>query len=196
VRSRADDARTSPRYPIRPETERFAMTAAPSLDEDRLQRLSELLDRRAVPFGGFNLEALDGYLSALMVGPEDVPASEWQVGIFGDKPPRWESAEEAADVESLLMGHWNLVAARVRQSEPKAEYLYPLIWLPETEDSEDLERFSARAGTAQTRVGCLDRKRGVDFRCLYRCDQSYHREGVVRHHPRHRSGRRRRCAMG
>lgn len=124
---------------MRPETERLPMTAAPSLDEDRLQRLSDLLDRRAVPFGGFNLEALDGYLSALMVGPEDIPPSEWQVGIFGDKPPRWENAEEAADVESLLMGHWNLVAARVRQSEPKAEYLYPLIWMPETEEAEDPE---------------------------------------------------------
>ena len=42
-------------------------TPPPYLDDDQIERLSDLLDRRAVPFKGFNLEALDGFLSALVV---------------------------------------------------------------------------------------------------------------------------------
>jgi uncharacterized protein len=108
------------------------------LDENRLERLAELLDRRAVPFGGLNLEGLDGYLSALLVSPELVMPSVWQAGIFGDKPPRWDSQEEAQEVQDLLMGHWNLVTARVRQSEP-VERLFPLILVPDESDGIDLD---------------------------------------------------------
>ena len=41
------------------------------LDDHQIERLAELLEQRAVPFKGFNLEALDGYLSALAVAPGD-----------------------------------------------------------------------------------------------------------------------------
>ena len=47
-----------------------AMKAPSYLDDDQIERLSQLLDQRAVPFKGFNLEALDGYLSALVVSPD------------------------------------------------------------------------------------------------------------------------------
>ena len=45
------------------------MSATDLLDDAKLDRLSDLLDQRAVPFKGFNVEALDGYLSALAVSP-------------------------------------------------------------------------------------------------------------------------------
>src|SRR5690606_16946294 len=45
------------------------MKAPAYLDDDQIERLADLLDQRAVPYKGFNLEALDGYLSALVVGP-------------------------------------------------------------------------------------------------------------------------------
>ena len=50
-----------------------AMKAPSHLDDDQIERLSQLLDQRAVPFKGFNLEALDGYLSALAVAPTTCP---------------------------------------------------------------------------------------------------------------------------
>src|SRR5690606_1500202 len=53
-------------------------SAPPYLDEDRIERLADLLDRRAVPFKGFNLEALDGFLTALAVSPSAVQPEEWQ----------------------------------------------------------------------------------------------------------------------
>ena len=112
------------------------MTAAapppPYLDEDRIERLATLLDQRAVPFKGFNLEALDGFLTALAVSPSSVPPEEWQPVVWGGKTPRWDSEDEAAAVQQLLMGHLNMAVARVRHDDSDLpDHLAPLMWLPE-----------------------------------------------------------------
>lgn len=106
--------------------------APPYLDEADIERLADLLDRRAVPFKGFNLEALDGFLTALAVSPSPVPPEEWQPVVWGGKPPRWDDADEAADVERLLLGHLNMCTARVRHDDSDLpDHLAPLMWLPE-----------------------------------------------------------------
>jgi len=38
-------------------------------DDAQIEQIAQLLERRAVPFKGFNLEALDGYLSAVALSP-------------------------------------------------------------------------------------------------------------------------------
>ena len=114
------------------------MTAAQTPDDDALDILARLLDTRAVPFGGMNLEALDGFFSALAVGPELVPPGEWIAEVWGPKPPNWESVAEAQEVMDLLMGHWNLVAERVRHAgDEMSERLLPVVWLPEDENDPD-----------------------------------------------------------
>lgn len=113
------------------------MPAAQTPD-DALDTLAHLLDTRAVPFGGMNLEALDGFFSALAVGPELVPPGEWSAEVWGPKPPNWESVAEAREVMDLLTGHWNLVAERVRHAgDEMSERLLPVVWLPEGEDDPD-----------------------------------------------------------
>lgn len=117
---------------------RQPMSATALLDDAGIERLSDLLDTRAVPFRGFNLEALDGFLSALAVGPEPVPPEEWQPVVWGGKPPRWDNAEEAAEVEALLMAHWRMVEQRVRfPGDELPDHLAPLLWLPEDPDAQD-----------------------------------------------------------
>ena len=115
------------------------MTASmnsPYLDDDQIERLAQLLEQRAVPFKGFNLEALDGYLSALVVGPDDVPAAEWQPPVWGS-PPRWADDRERTQVEALLQGHYNMAAQRVRHGDDDLpEHLAPLLWLPEDVEAE------------------------------------------------------------
>ncbi|HMB57721.1 MAG TPA: UPF0149 family protein [Arenimonas sp.] len=118
------------------------MTPPPYLSDDQIERLADLLDQRAAPFQGFNLEALDGYLSAIVVSPGDIPASEWQPAVWGPKPPRWESPAEAEEVAMLLSGHLNGVTARARQGEDLPDHLSPLLWLPEdpmAEQKDDLD---------------------------------------------------------
>src|SRR3546814_5849865 len=46
------------------------MSTQAILLDDRIEQLADLLERRAVPFGGLGLEALDGFFSALAVAPD------------------------------------------------------------------------------------------------------------------------------
>ena len=139
--------RTTPRrttLSAHPTTTAPATTSAAPLDDEQAERLAELLELRAVPFKGFNLEALDGYLSALVVAPDTIPPSEWQPRVWG-KTPRWQGDEEAVQVQALLLGHWNMVSQRVRYGdEDLPDHLAPLLWLPEDitvqpEDDSELD---------------------------------------------------------
>ena len=113
------------------------MKVAPPLNDDQIERLSELLDTRAVPFKGFNLEALDGYLTALALSPEAVPFEEWEPAVWG-KPPRWADEDEARDIRALLATHAATAEQRVRYgNEDLPDALAPLLWLPENLDEHD-----------------------------------------------------------
>ncbi len=136
-------------------------TAIPDADLDELDALLEL---RAVPFKGMSLEMLDGYLSALVVGTELVPADEWMPHVWGGRPPRWESSEESERVHRLLMGLWNDIARRVA-IEPKRmrDRDMPLIALPERDDigRDDAEPDAADDYGIEWACGFLD---GVELR--------------------------------
>ncbi len=114
------------------------MANAPShLDDDQVERLGELLDRIGVPQGGFNMEALDGYLSALAVGPDMPPKDEWQPLIWGEQPPAFASDAERDEAQRLILGHRNACIARARfDGEDLPESLSPLLWLPEDPEAE------------------------------------------------------------
>ncbi|HEY2346809.1 MAG TPA: UPF0149 family protein [Xanthomonadaceae bacterium] len=75
--------------------------------------LRSLLALRAVPFGGLSLEGLDGFLTALAVGPELVFPDEWLPAIWGAREPRWESTAETERVHGRLLALWNDVLRRV-----------------------------------------------------------------------------------
>jgi len=115
------------------------MKAPNTLDDDQIERLANLLDQRAVPFKGFNLEALDGYLSALAVGPDTVPPEEWQPPVWGS-PPRWADDAEREQVQALLLAHFNMASQRVRHSDDDLpDHLAPLLWLPPDPEQEQTE---------------------------------------------------------
>jgi uncharacterized protein len=101
------------------------------LSDDQIERLAELLEHYAVPVRGFNLEALDGYLSALAVSPGEITPAEWQPVVWGSTTPDWKSPAEANEAQQLLLGQCNACNARVRHGEDPPEHLAPLLWLPE-----------------------------------------------------------------
>ena len=102
-----------------------------------IDELGALLELRAVPFKGMSLEMLDGFLSALVVAPEAVPASEWMLRVWGGRPPRWESRTEEEHVHRLLMALWNDIARRVAiEPERMRDSDTPLIALPENDATE------------------------------------------------------------
>lgn len=113
------------------------MKATSPLTDAQIERLADLLDQRAVPFKGFNLEALDGYLTAVALAPEAIVVSEWEPAVWG-KPPRWSDDDEAREVQSLLASHAVMASLRVRHDdEDLPDSLAPLLWLPENLDEVD-----------------------------------------------------------
>jgi yecA family protein len=68
-----------------------------------------------VPDTSMNLEMLDGYLTALVVGPTTVMPSEYLPEIWGEDSDAavYDSVEQAEHVTGLLMRHWNTIASRV-----------------------------------------------------------------------------------
>lgn len=81
------------------------------LTDAELERLDEFLDGCA---GGLamDLEELDGFFAALVIGPELVPPSEFLPEVFAEDPsaPIFSSADEETEIMTLLLRHWNSIS--------------------------------------------------------------------------------------
>lgn len=78
---------------------------------------TEPLLRRALeqaPDRTMSLEMLDGFFTALVIGPTLVLPSQYLPMVWGDDGdgPDWDSPEQAEYVLGLLVKHWNAIAAR------------------------------------------------------------------------------------
>jgi uncharacterized protein len=120
------------------------------LTDADLDALDALLRTRALPHGGLSLEALDGFFSALIIGPDLVLPSEYLPYVWGENPPEWDSGEQAQDALTLVMKLWNQIARRVRlDPESAEEAAFPLIALPDDmpdEDSPELDDYDYPVG--------------------------------------------------
>ena len=73
-----------------------------------LDHLSAILDRSGNELS-MNLEQLDGFLAALICGPELVPPSKYLPKICGDRTV-FEDTSSAQEFLSLIMRHWNAIS--------------------------------------------------------------------------------------
>jgi uncharacterized protein len=94
------------------------MKAEPLTDAE-LDRLNEILknfgDKRSM-----NIEELDGFLAALICGPETVLPSEYLPMIWGDSMVLQDSFTAQPllqDFLSLIMRHWNVIADTLHSGE-------------------------------------------------------------------------------
>lgn len=120
-------------------------------DDPRIDALDQLLEQRAVPFGGLGLEPLDGYLTALVLSPGDTVEPEaWLPRVWGKAPPRWENAADEAAARELLMLAWHTAARRVRFNSDELTADGALFWWlpddPEAEHGDDVDIGAAWAG--------------------------------------------------
>jgi len=89
------------------------------LTEAELDRLRELLER----FGNkrsMNVEQLDGFLAALICGPQIVPPSEYLPKIWGDDMVLEDTVNPQPILQgflSLIMRHWNVIAETLHSGE-------------------------------------------------------------------------------
>jgi uncharacterized protein len=113
-----------------------AMTAPRTLDEPltdaELDELEAFLASDAVPKDCMDLEMLDGYLAAIVSGPEDIQPSEWlpQVWSEGGKSaaPAFVNNDQAQRIMGLVLRH--LVGIQRTLAESPTRFK-PLLYLPD-----------------------------------------------------------------
>ena len=85
------------------------------LTADERDWLAGFLVSPQVPDSTMSFEMLDGFFTALVIGPELVAPSEYFPVIWradNGSGPDWDSPEQAQHVFNLLTKHWNAIAAR------------------------------------------------------------------------------------
>jgi uncharacterized protein len=116
--------------------------AAGPMSEAEIDRLAELLDRYGDPDTGLNIEALDGYLSALAVAPVASAPEDYLPGIWGDTAPDFASSADEAEAKRLIARLADHVLWRLQQPLDGEGYtddpdLMPLMLAPEAEDEDE-----------------------------------------------------------
>jgi uncharacterized protein len=89
-----------------------------------------LMSGRA-PENSMGLSDLDGFLTAIVVGPKLIMASEWLPAVWGDEEPDFDSTEEADRILSVIMARYNEIVSAFHKGS--GEWM-PVFW--ETEDGE------------------------------------------------------------
>lgn len=91
-----------------------------ALTDEEIDWLDGFLSSAQAPDAAMDLEALDGFFTALIVGPELMPPSLYLPVVWGGdgEGPDYDSLEQAEYVMGLLMRHWNTIAQRLRRGYP------------------------------------------------------------------------------
>lgn len=76
-----------------------------------LEALDRYLGSDTSPDDCMLLSDLDGFLTAIVVGPELIPPSEWLPVIWGGEEPEFESEAEMRTIIGTIMGRYNQIAA-------------------------------------------------------------------------------------
>jgi uncharacterized protein len=109
------------------------MRDAPTrISDEELLRLAEFLDSEDAGEEALDISQLDGFLTALAVGPVAVPEAEWWPQIWGEKP-HFPDPALREQLENIVRQRFREVAASLAQD--------PQEWTPifyETEEGEVL----------------------------------------------------------
>ncbi|HZV55744.1 MAG TPA: UPF0149 family protein [Rhodocyclaceae bacterium] len=90
------------------------MDLAYPLDDDELQELEDFLNSDALGEEGMDIAMLDGFLTALAVGPNTLPPSRWLPVIWDREDMVWESKQQAERIMSLVFRHANAILFYLR----------------------------------------------------------------------------------
>jgi uncharacterized protein len=92
------------------------------LSDDELDELDAFLTSRCVPHDGMNLSMLDGYLTAIVSGPEFPAPSAWLSQVWGQEESgddgfAFTSIEETKHVHSLVLRRMNEISHDFERGE-------------------------------------------------------------------------------
>ena len=97
------------------------------LSDREFQELDEFLLSDRCADDGMTMDTLHGYLTALVIGPEEVPMAEWlpQVwGSFADKGPDFKTEKQAQRITTLIARFMNEIAITFEVAPKEYEPLF------------------------------------------------------------------------
>lgn len=105
------------------------------LSEAELDRLSELLDSDLTPEDCMDLSMLQGYFTAILIGPDSPEPEEWLPAVWGDGPlaRHFTARAEADEVVDLVVRFYNALAEEL---ETRPQDFDPLLYLEEDTDQQ------------------------------------------------------------
>jgi len=99
------------------------------LSDEELDELDQFLMSDAVHDEAMDLSMMDGFLTALAIGPNTLPPSRWLPEIWGG-PMTWQSEAQAKHIMSLVFRHANDILFELRSYPDEFE---PLLYEREHE---------------------------------------------------------------
>lgn len=97
------------------------------MTDPALDRLAAFLDSPDLDDGVMTLPELDGFLTALAIGPVPVETEEWLPLIWGDEAPAFADDEEAQAILGAIMARHDAIAATVESGR-----YAPIFYIDET----------------------------------------------------------------
>ena len=90
-----------------------------------IEKLEDLLDAPNFDQKAFPVDALQGFLCAVLSGPRVIAADQWIPVVLGGTP-RYASDAQADEVEALLVRFHDTLAAELRADDGLSLILYPV----------------------------------------------------------------------
>lgn len=109
-----------------------------TLTVEDYNELGEFLESDETPEKCMSLSKMDGFLTALVIGPEDIMPSQWLPILFGENSDEeivWESPERAQRIFDLIMSRYNIISKKF-QDEPKT--FEPIVLEDETIEKDNI----------------------------------------------------------
>jgi uncharacterized protein len=129
----APDKRSDIRMAIRIRPGKKPMELGQPLSDAEFDELDQFLLSDATPEECMDIAMLDGFLTALVVGPNTLTPSLWLPILYGETdedPMKWGSAEQAQRILGLIMRHMNDIIWQLREAPDDYE---PVIYMSEYE---------------------------------------------------------------
>jgi uncharacterized protein len=124
----------------------FASRLQMPLSEEEQEELDEFLYSDVTPDETMMLDCLDGYLTAIVIGPTTVQMSDWLPGVWGGSGSAFsvfETQEQAQHILELLMRHMNGIVWSFQDDPDTFEPLFSIFTHPDTlEETLDPEMWA------------------------------------------------------
>ena len=92
--------------------------------EPDLKALDEYLMSDESPENCMQLSDLDGFLTAIVVGPDLIKPSEWMPVVWGDETPEFSDDAQATVILGAILGRYNEIARSLAKIPPEIDLIF------------------------------------------------------------------------